>query len=141
MAILISHLDIFRGSFYEVLATLITDHGYVVGTSMKFWVSAKKRGDRLRPAAQIEEFRRAIEDARWQEFKFLGYEFTWSNKRKNAENVTAYSSDHHPILISADLNPAGGRRRRRGHLFQFEESWATSDECKEVIQDAWSVEN
>lgn len=56
-------------------------------------------------------------------------------------HLIAYSSDHHPILISADLNPTSGRRRRRDYRFQFEESWATLDECKEVIQDAWSSGN
>lgn len=50
---------------------------------------SEKTGDRLGPAAQIKEFRRAIEDPRLQEFEFLGYEFTWRNKRKNDENIKA----------------------------------------------------
>lgn len=122
---------------WELLRNLSNvDHGpwLCCGDFNEVLSISEKTGDRLRPTAQIEEFRRAIEDVGLQEFEFWGYEFTWSNKRKNDENVnarldrafgnrsfhdlfglhtshylTAYSSDHHPILISADVNPAGGR--------------------------------
>lgn len=46
----------------------------------------EKSRDRVRRVAQINEFRSAIEDAKLMDIDFLGYEFTWSNKRKGSKN-------------------------------------------------------
>lgn len=77
MAILLNHRDITHGSFY---GDIVVDDGPWIccGHFNEVLSISKKTGDHLKPVVQIEEFRRAIEDVGLQEFKFLGYEFTWS---------------------------------------------------------------
>ncbi|BFG30049.1 hypothetical protein CerSpe_163230 [Prunus speciosa] len=117
----------------------------------------------LRRDTLMEDFKQAISNCGLFQFEFTGYQFTWSNRRKDAANVqarldrgfgnlallqrwgnftsnhlVAFSSDHHPILITSD-NPQDannslpkGRRR-----FQFEEAWTTEVECSEVVCQSW----
>ncbi|CAB4304064.1 unnamed protein product [Prunus armeniaca] len=123
----------------------------------------EKSGSRLRRDVQMEDFKQAITDCCLFQFEFIGYPFTWSNKRKDTAHVearldrgfgnlallqhwgnfmshhlVAFSSDHHPILIASDGpqgdNARGPRGRRR---FQFEEAWTTKFDCDEVVRQSW----
>ncbi|PQQ19681.1 uncharacterized protein Pyn_22612 [Prunus yedoensis var. nudiflora] len=50
----------------------------------------------------------------------------------------AFSSDHHPILITSDIPHDAINRLPKGRRrFQFEEAWTTEAACNEVVRQSW----
>ena len=95
-------------------------------------------------------------------FKDLGYcgpDFTWCNMKEGSNRISlcldralansewldhfkdpklhhlVESTSDHCILITTDSPLPGYKRKRR---FHFEAMWAKRDECREVIEAAWS---
>lgn len=52
-------------------------------------------------------------------------------------HVDSDYSDHLPILLNCCLNDRGTRCNRK--KFRFENMWATSEDCKGVIERAWEA--
>ena len=95
-----------------------------------------------------------MDSCQLQDLGYRGYPFTWSNKRPGDANtkirldkgvaneewrvkfqmstishLSTHASDHLPIaspIFSASVRS-----------FKFEEAWLLSNECEEVVQEAW----
>ena len=95
-----------------------------------------------------------------QDLGYLGYPYTWSNKRPGEANtkirldrgvankewtdrfqlskivhLSTHASDHLPILLH--VQSFTQPRQQRGRSFKFEESWLLCTECEEIVQEAW----
>lgn len=108
----------------------------------------------------MDDFRNVLDECRLANLSFVGYPFTWNNKRPGLENTQerldravantgwrekfiassvthlfSHASDHRPLLLRAksDLR----RRGKNTKSFRFEEAWLMRVECEEVITDAW----
>ena len=90
----------------------------------------------------------------------MGYPFTWNNKRPGDANTKirldrgvaneewrvkfqmssiTHLSTHASDQLSSMLHVQSfqQRRQQRGRSFKFEEAWLLSNECEEVVQEAW----
>ena len=110
--------------------------------------------------AQIEAFREALNSCHLQDLGYIGYPYTWSNKRPSAVNtkirldrgvankkwtdrfqlskivhMSTHASDHLPILLH--VQSFSQLRQQRGRSFKFEESWLLHTDCEEIAQEAW----
>ena len=90
----------------------------------------------------------------------MGYPFTWNNKRPGDANtkirldrgdaneqwrvkfqmssithLSTHASDHLPIMLH--VQSFQQQRQQRGRSFKFEEALLLSNECEEVVQEAW----
>ena len=109
---------------------------------------------------QMDDFRNLLDDCRLADLGFVGYPYTWNNKRPGLENTQerldrvvantgwrekfhassvfhlfSHASDHRPLLLHAksDLRHRGKSTRS----FRFEEAWLMRADCEEVITEAW----
>ena len=108
----------------------------------------------------MDDFRNLLDDCRLADLGFVGYPYTWNNKRPGLENTQerldrvvantgwrekfhassvfhlfSHASDHRPLLLHAksDLRHRGKSTRS----FRFEEVWLMRADCEEVIIEAW----
>ncbi|KAL9663602.1 hypothetical protein QQ045_018992 [Rhodiola kirilowii] len=102
-------------------------------------------------------FRRVVSDCALVDFGYLGYKFTYTNKRKGASecksrldrvlvtrswlrsfpeatnnHLYTYSSDHMALLL--DLS---SRKRRSSSVFRFENMWLRDCSFKKVVEKTW----
>ncbi|XP_041003900.1 uncharacterized protein LOC121249253 [Juglans microcarpa x Juglans regia] len=109
----------------------------------------------------MAQFRGALESNELYDVGYVGNLFTWSNRHSDhtftkerldrylmsakwegmfrevvVEGLVARSSDHKPMLLSF----VEGERRlnKRGFVFRFEASWLKDEECKSLVEGAWS---
>jgi exonuclease III len=126
--------------------------------------SHEKRGGLPRAQNLMGRFRSALADCGLRDLGFVGDKFTWRNHSHLASsyvkerldravgnqdwcmrfpsckvvNGNPRHSDHRPITIILD----GDRRnfRARGvNSFRFEAKWLQEEECKSIVQNAWST--
>lgn len=102
-------------------------------------------------------------DCGLQDVGYMGYRFTWSNKRKSPHTIqerldyalvndswrgfwpvmrvnhlTRFKSDHNPILVRCCTHHR--HTMRWTHMFRFDEVWLQNgDECGEVVAETWSA--
>ncbi|XP_058749040.1 uncharacterized protein LOC131622002 [Vicia villosa] len=120
-----------------------------------------KQGGNLRLQAQLQWSRRAMEVCNLTEMNFEGYRFTWSNGRKDKENIQCrldrglvnpiflemfpgskvthlprFGSDHAAMRIDI-LEKMPGEIPRRRYLFIFEEAWLKDPNCEELVRRCW----
>ncbi|CAI9784323.1 unnamed protein product [Fraxinus pennsylvanica] len=94
---------------------------------------------------------------------YLGPKFTWSNKREgtqftkerldravvNPSFLSVFSacvvqvlpvitSDHNPLLINCSIQHDTGDFHRP-KLFRYEATWSGKQDCKKIVEDAWSL--
>ena len=50
-------------------------------------------------------------------------------------HLSTHASDHLPIMLQ--VQSFQQQRQRRGKAFKFEEAWLLSNECEEVVKEAW----
>ncbi|CAM8900258.1 unnamed protein product [Rhodiola kirilowii] len=116
------------------------------------------RGGRMRNQWQIHNFRRVVEDCHLIDLGFVGYPYTFSNRRKGEEEVQArldrvladeawkrkfpkatvshlhlHASDHQLILMNTDSRC----RLRRKKLFRFEVMWFNHQDYSKMMEDFW----
>ena len=123
--------------------------------------SSEKQSKYPPPYKQMDDFRNALDVCRLADLGFVGYPFTWDNKRPGLENTKerldravansswkekfqvgsvthlfSHASDHRPLLLQVEPNSRRQGRSTRG--FRFEEAWLLKANCEEVINEAWS---
>nr|XP_023928295.1 uncharacterized protein LOC112039646 [Quercus suber] len=111
---------------------------------------------------QMDDFRKVLDDCSLVDLGFVGYPYTWNNKRLGLENTKerldrmvantgwkekfqeslvthlfSHASDHRPVPLNAQTTLRS--RGRSTRAFRFEEAWLTQDDCETVIRDAWSL--
>lgn len=111
---------------------------------------------------QMDDFHGLLDACNLADLGFIGYPFTWNNKRLGLDNTQerldrvvvntgwrekfqdssvthlfSHASDHKPILLHAWY--AQRYRGRSTRAFRFEEAWLTRDDCEKVIREAWSL--
>ncbi|XP_042958065.1 uncharacterized protein LOC122293587 [Carya illinoinensis] len=121
----------------------------------------EKKGAAVRPYRQVESFRETVEACDLSEIQFLGNYFTWSNRREGrfftkekldrafgnpsylrlyedsyVTSLVAHSSDHSPIVLQQGTNE---KRRYKARPFRYESKWDRREECKELIEKAWTT--
>ena len=74
-----------------------------------------------------ERLNRAIANSEWRE-KF---------PLVHVKNGDPLYSDHRPIVISIDRLPPR-RSRNENDSFKFEASWLKEEDCRRVVEEAWS---
>lgn len=117
----------------------------------------EKKGGNSRSFEQLNVGRRAVEECGLQDLGFMGYLFTLSNGRQGEEQIQCrldrafaregfisrfspikvthlprFSSDHSPILICLEAH-SHSYRKKRTHLFRFEECWVKDNRCEDLV--------
>ena len=116
--------------------------------------SHEKRGGRLRPYSQMEQFREVLDKCNLLDLGFLGNKLTWSRTYPNGgmvwerldravcttewydlflstsvQTLTCVSSDHNPICIQLEEIEVKTLRP-----WQFEQMWLKDSGCKETVE-------
>ncbi|KAK7268783.1 hypothetical protein RIF29_21492 [Crotalaria pallida] len=112
---------------------------------------------------EMDELNSCLAVCGLKEVKFIGYRYTWSNKRNLDELVEEwldyavankvwddiwgdalvtscprYQSDHNPICLETCKKGGGGFQRKKKKLYRFEQFWLEEfDECRGVIYHSW----
>lgn len=119
----------------------------------------EKVGKRLAENFRMTAFWDCLDSCSLMDIDSKGCAFTWANNKEGEEYVKerldrvvcmiewrlmyheaeAYAlptvgSDHSPIILSLQTNPA-----RRKRIFRFEVFWLESAECKEVVLKSWET--
>ncbi|KAG5514982.1 hypothetical protein RHGRI_036130 [Rhododendron griersonianum] len=117
----------------------------------------EKFGGLQRQAWELSDFQRFVQESSLIDLGYVGFPFTWNNKRSGRENVRvrldrflASSSwrIHHPNAVVKHLAPGGsnhcpilldsvcqvGRFKQR---FIFDMRWGGYEECAVIVRRAW----
>ncbi|CAM8901772.1 unnamed protein product [Rhodiola kirilowii] len=150
-----------RTQSWELLRRLkrVADKPWVViGDFNEIAYSWEWESRRTRQAWQMENFRRCLDDCNLLDLGYKGGPFTYSNKRKEEQEVKARldravanqgwrsmfpkalvnhsfanSSDHIPIVIYTD----GIKRAHRQDFKRFEPMWLRHTAFKDIVKEAW----
>ncbi|XP_058774622.1 uncharacterized protein LOC131648906 [Vicia villosa] len=124
----------------------------------------EKRGGNSRTTSQFLWGRTAVNSCGLVDLGFDGYPFTWTNGRIGADNtqcrldremasnsfinrfspirfyhLSRFHSDHAAISISLEAeNTQNTDRRKRPHLFRFEEVWSKDPRCEKFVDQLWN---
>ncbi|XP_023925276.1 uncharacterized protein LOC112036673 [Quercus suber] len=126
--------------------------------------STKKLSKRQPQYSQIDAFCDALDHCQLQDLGFIGYKYTWNNKRPGDPNtrlrldkamatmgrrarfpfssvthLPPHALDHLPFLLQVQGRKKLRHKGQRG--FKFEEAWLLSDECERVIKTAWETDS
>ena len=105
---------------------------------------------------QLDAFREALELCQLADLGFIGYPYTWNNRRLGAANtrerldravaneawklkfpeatvmhIISHASDHLPLILQNHVAPRRQARKESG--FKFEEAWLLWDDCTKVV--------
>jgi hypothetical protein len=127
----------------------------ILGDFNEIMFSHEKEGGNQRPAAFMQAFRDALTDCDLEDLGFQGEKFTWKRGRIRERLDRAVSdgawntmhpgavvlhldytkSDHRPILVDTDYQPAvtGSRTGPR----RFEAKWLREAGFRDVVKAAW----
>lgn len=120
----------------------------------------EKWGGALRPKAQIEDFRAAVDACGLCDMDSIGNKFTWNNGRfggaftkerldrafcnsnwsetypnSSVCILSALCSDHCPLLVS--FEGSQDYRTQRDKSFRFEAHWAMRDGFQNLMEEIW----
>ena len=120
--------------------------------------SHEKKGGRLRPERQMEEFRDVLDECGFRDLGFVGGKFTWCNGHPDGFTIwerldravatmewiekfpatkvihlECGSSDHKPIRVRLNGIP-----KIRQKPWRFEHMWLEEEGCRETVEEAWS---
>ena len=143
------------------LASFVDGPWLCIGDFNAILSSTEKLSKRPPSYSQMDGFREALEKCSLVDLGFLGYPFTWNNKRPglantrqrldrataNAEwkekfpestvhHLHSHASDHLPILLQTKSITKYNTRSTRG--FKFEEAWLLWEDCEAAVQEAWN---
>ena len=110
----------------------------------------------------MDAFHEALEISNLFDLGFIGYPYTWNNRRPGAANtkerldravanelwrtkfpkttvthIISHSFDHLPLLLQNHESPKWIWKGQRG--FKFEEAWLLWEDCETVIKEAWEI--
>ena len=142
------------------ICSLIDGAWMCIGDFNEMLNSSEKLSCRPAPPCQLDAFCAALEQCNLVDLGFIGYPFTWNNRRPGAANtkewldravanqvwrtkfpkttvthIVSHSSDHLPLILQNQVPPKLSHKGRR--WFKFEEAWLLWDDCEKVIQEAW----
>jgi hypothetical protein len=120
----------------------------------------EKMGGALRSHAQMENFRRVVQECNFGDLGYKGSKFTWSNKRESGIFVkerldralaTPEWCAQYPNVIVEVSHVTNSDHKRlwlysKPHvrptpkLFRFEACWNVDEDCGTVIEQAWNRE-
>ncbi|KAL4637806.1 hypothetical protein ACB092_03G102900 [Castanea dentata] len=108
---------------------------------------------------QMDEFRMTLDSCNLADLGFIGYKYTWNNKRPGEANIRerldravanaewrgefpastvthlfSHASDHRPLVLQIK---EWGNKSRMSRAFKFEESWLLWEDCERVVSEAW----
>ena len=123
--------------------------------------SAEKLSHRPPYYKHMDEFREVLEQCALSDLGFLGYPYTWNNKRPGSANtkerldravatlewrnkfpkstvthLSSHTSDHLPIILQTKTSKYCLSRSNMG--FKFEEAWLLWEDCEAVVQEGWN---
>ena len=112
----------------------------------------------------MDEFRMALDSCSLMDLGFIGYPYTWNNKRPGEANTRerlnrtvanegwrekflastithlfSHASDHHPLVLQTKSD--WRIQSRDTWAFKFEESWLLWDDCEKTVFEAWNKMN
>ncbi|KAK2435568.1 hypothetical protein QL285_020615 [Trifolium repens] len=144
------------------LASKATSRWLCVGDLNDMLSGEDKKGGNSRTLSQLSLGRQTIDACGLLDMGFEGYPFTWTNGREGAENIQCrldralatqsfmnrfsptrvahlprYGSDHAALLIVLEAHHYS-RRKKRVHLFRFEECWTKDTRCVEEVRRQWT---
>ena len=130
-----------------------------IGDFNEMLCSSEKLSSRPTSARQLDAFRDALERCQLVDLGFIGYPYTWNNRRPGEANtkerldravaneawrlkfpattvthIISHALDHLPLILQNHEAPRRYARRERG--FKFEEAWLLWDDCTKVVQEA-----
>ncbi|KAF7115523.1 hypothetical protein RHSIM_RhsimUnG0053200 [Rhododendron simsii] len=119
----------------------------------------EKQGGGECPRSRIELFQSFLSDCALMDLEFKGPAYTWTNNQGEGFNIRErldkalatvewreifpyaqvfhelmIGSDHSPIIVHCCIPP-----KRVPYVFKFESMWCTSENCKNIIANAWAV--
>ncbi|KAK2422548.1 hypothetical protein QL285_033075 [Trifolium repens] len=149
-------------SLIQHLASKVVSRWLCVGDLNDMLSGEDKKGGNSRTLSQLNLGRQTIEDCGLVDMGFEGYPFTWTNGREGEENIQCrldralatqsfmnrfsptrvihlprYGSDHAALLVVLEAQHYS-RRKKRVHLFRFEESWTKDTRCVDEVRRQWT---
>ena len=121
---------------------------------------SKKLGGRLRPYAQIQIFRDALDECELMDLVFKGFPYTWSKHYRNGFSIWEWldravasyewfskfpssqvhhidsTTSHHKILW-VELSDLDFQKKKK--VFRFEEMWLAEKGCGELVEGIWQA--
>ncbi|KAH7855780.1 hypothetical protein Vadar_028753 [Vaccinium darrowii] len=149
-----------RGLWEHLLETTRTESlDWLVGGDFNAITHAdEKAGGADRQAWEMADFQRFIQESNLIDLGYIGYPFTWNNKRCGQDNVkvrldrflaspswkirhpdalvwhlTPGGSDHCPIFLNATVQK--GKYKQR---FFFYNRWGQQEDCASIVKNEWS---
>ncbi|XP_058750083.1 uncharacterized protein LOC131623075 [Vicia villosa] len=123
---------------------------------------SEKQGGNSRTAGQLLEGRNTMDMCGLSDLGFEGYPFTWTNGRKDMENIQIrldrclakeefvnrfspikvshlgrFGSDHAAIRIQLEVDSSVATRKKC-HMFRFEEVWSRDPACIGLVKKPWN---
>ncbi|XP_074305507.1 uncharacterized protein LOC141640720 [Silene latifolia] len=132
----------------------------MIGDYNQILFEHEKKGGPPREQRLMDEFREAMNDCELLDIGFSGNNYTWWNRRSGPAAVYERldralatvsfleacpmiqlshldfdKSDHVPLKL-AMFSP---EKVRKGKRFRFEDMWAQSEDCEDVVRDSWAA--
>lgn len=120
---------------------------------------SEKQGGAKRSSRNMEDFCEVIDTCNLRDLGFKGNFFTWQRGNSPSTlirerldrflasmswcslfpeavvvNLHIHNSDHGPILLKEEVT---GLKKNKERLLKFESLWLSSDECHQVVKNAW----
>ncbi|KAG5530896.1 hypothetical protein RHGRI_025747 [Rhododendron griersonianum] len=151
-----------RSQFWDSLKRLACENDYpwfCVGDFNEIGSIWEKQGGGECSRSRIELFQSVLSECALMDLEFKGPAYTWSNNQGVGFNIRerldkalatvewrelfphaqvfhglTIGSDHSPIIVNCCIPP-----KRVPYVFKFESMWCTSENCKDIISNAWAV--
>lgn len=119
----------------------------------------EKIGGMQRNAWVLSDIQRFVQESNLIDLGYVGYSFTWNNKRQGRDNVKVrldrFFTDpswriHYPNAVVSHLQPGGSdhcpillnslvRVEKFKHRFIFDKRWGGNADCGSIIRQAWGA--
>ena len=142
------------------LSSLVQGPWCCIGDFNAILHSSEKQSRFPPPFKQMDEFRMTLESCNLVDLGFIGYKYTWNNKRPGAANTRqrldramanagwrgefpastvthlfSHASDHRPLMLQ--IKKDWRNKSRMSLAFKFEESWLLWEDCERTVEEAW----
>ncbi|KAH7845104.1 hypothetical protein Vadar_021447 [Vaccinium darrowii] len=151
-----------RKAFWQVLrdkVSRVRQNCMLLGDFNAITSNDEKYGGSNKEEWELRDFRAFISESQLIDMGYVGYPFTWNNKRQGRNNIRErldralinsswrlkyptgvlhhlrpMGSDHCPILVDSDGGISKPRQR-----FVFDRRWSKDENCQEIITKAWNL--